>query len=345
MPLPILSLAVAAQAVLLSGAVGPDARVQRETWVMGTRLRVIAEGAVADDALAATEAVIREVERWDGLLSTWTPDTHVSRLNAAPVDTPVSLPAEVHALLLEARRWVGATEGAFDPAVGALVSAWDLRGDGRVPDAEMLRRAVAAVGLEAWSVDEHRPRARRRSALTWIDTGAFGKGAALRSAAKLARAAGSSDLRVSADLGGQLWAAAPHDRPWRVPVAHPVRRGEPVLELLLHDVSVATSGTSERRVDVGGQRFGHILDPRDGRPAPAWGTVTVVHEDALAADVLATALYVMGPDDGMRWLERHPDVAALFLDVRHGDVRFQWTAAMEPWLADRPIHFPEGKDP
>jgi thiamine biosynthesis lipoprotein len=96
---------------------------------------------------------------------------------------------------------------------------------------------------------------------------------------------------------------------------------------------VATSGTSERWAQVDGRRLGHILDPRTGRPAPAWGSVTVVHPDPLVADILSTALYVMGPDEGLRWLDDHPGIAALFLDVRDETVIPRWTGAMERWLA------------
>ena len=300
---------------------------------MGTRLRVVAEAARTDDARAATEMVVREMERQDRLLSTWVPSTETSRLNRAPAGEEVSISSELHALLLEARAWARVTGGAFEPAVGALVDAWDLRGEGRAPEAATLVRARAASGSTAWTVDPARAVAVRRDDRAWIDTGGFGKGAALRSAAKLLRADARDSVRLLADLGGQIWAAAPPDRPWTVPVAHPGDREEPVAELLLHDVSVATSGSSERWVEVDGRRYGHILDPRTGQPAPAWGAVTVVHPDAMAADVLATALFVMGPDEGPRWLASHPDVAALFLDAREDRLRLRWTPSMERWLS------------
>jgi len=117
-------------------------------------------------------------------------------------------------------------------------------------------------------------------------------------------------------------------------VSHPEHRATPAAWLLLHGVSAATSGTSERWIEVDGRRYGHILDPRTGWPVPAWGTVTVVHADALVADVLATALYVMGPEHGMRWLEGRPEVAALFLESQDGRLHGRWTPAMERWMDD-----------
>jgi thiamine biosynthesis lipoprotein len=305
--------------------------VEREAWAMGTRVRVVAEG---DAGLARTEVVLAEVERFDGLLSTWTPTTPLSRLNRAPVGAEVDLSSEVHGLLLEADRWAHATEGAFDPRIGSLIDAWDLRGAGRVPSADLLRQARAASGARAWRIDEGRPVVTRESERAWIDTGGFGKGAALRAAAERLSAEGPVSGRILADLGGQVWAEAPAERPWRVPVAHPDDRATPAAWLLLHDVSAATSGTSERWIEVDGRRYGHIVDPRTGWPVPAWGTVTVVHPDALVADVLATALYVMGPGEGMLWLERRPEVPALFLEPHEGRLQARWTPAMERWLDD-----------
>ncbi len=336
---PTVALLAAVQLALASPAgAGPEVRVEREAWAMGTRLHVVAE-APAGAARPATEAVLREVERLEALLSTWDPTTETSVLNGAPVGEPRPLSPELHALLAEAAAWSRTTGGAFDPVVGALVDAWDLRGEGRVPGPSELAAARAATGPEALAIlpdgaaVRHHPDA-------WLDTGGFGKGAALRSAAALLDEAGARRARV--DLGGQLWLAAPADEPWRVRVAHPADRTRPAAdpadapwaELVLHDVSVATSGTSERWVEVDGERLGHILDPRTGRPAPAWGTVTVVHPDPVAADVLATALYVLGPVEGPRWLERHhPGIAALFLEHRDDAVIPRWTGAMEPWLA------------
>ena len=80
-----------------------------------------------------------------------------------------------------------------------------------------------------------------------------------------------------------------------VQVADPRDRYRPLCRLFLTDGSASTSAASERFVEVGSERFGHIVDPRSGRPVPAWGSVTVVGTDPFGADALSTALFVMGP--------------------------------------------------
>ena len=119
---------------------------------------------------------------------------------------------------------------------------------------------------------------------------------------------------------------------WTVPVAHPARRAEPAAWLHLRDRSASTSSQSERFITVGGKRLGHILDPRTGKPVPAWGSVTVVAEDPAAADAVSTALLVLGPEAGAKWAERREDMGVLFLIERDGRVVPRWNHALVRYL-------------
>jgi len=119
------------------------------------------------------------------------------------------------------------------------------------------------------------------------------------------------------DLGGQVAVGGPAEAPWPVALAHPQHRDAVALRLHLAEGSLATSGGSERDVRVAGRTLGHVLDPRTGAPVSRRGSVTVWHGRALVADVLSTALYVMGPEAGLRWAEER-GIAACFLEP--GDV-------------------------
>ena len=316
---------LAFQSVALATTHGPTSvRVVRDTWAMGTRFVIVCEAPNQAEGEAATEIALREIERLERMLSTWDRSSELSGVNTAPLGSPLAVSPELGGLLAEAESWAERTGRAFDPSVGALVDAWGLRREGHEPNGAELAQALAATGPKVLSLVDGG--VIRHSAHGWLDAGAFGKGAALRSAALAGR--GSGVRRLLLNLGGQLWAEAPADAPWSIDVAHPTRRFEPVARLEVYGVSVATSGASERP--------GHILDPRSGLPAPAWGSVTVVSVDAVAADVLATALYVMGPVAGLEWARAQPDVAALFLELRDGATAASWTAAMEQWLVESP---------
>ncbi len=285
--------------------------VLRVAWLMGTEMRAVAcaeSRSVGMEALESAFAAVRRVER---RLSTWIEDSELSRLNSAPLGEWVELSRATLNLLAEVGDWVERTNGAFDPAVGALLDAWDMRGEGRVPAAAELARALVDTGIRHIELDRENGRARRLRDVR-LDAGAFGKGAGLRAAA--AALAASRVRSAVLEFGGQIEivSTAGPDVRWRIDVADPVRRGETAVQLRIGRASVATTGASERFVEVDGRKFGHVIDPRTGQPIPAWGSVTVVARDPVTADVLSTALFVMGPEAAENW-SRDLDVGVLLL--------------------------------
>ena len=298
---------------------------------MGTVLRI---GVAAPDrpaAIRAIEDAFQAVRGVDSLVSTWRSDSEIAHLNRAPQGVAVPLSAQLFAALDEVRRWQRETAGAFDPAIGALVDAWDLRGTGRKPSSAALARARSASGMHHFAFSESRGTVRRTHAAAWLDTGAFGKGLALRQARAALRSAGMTTALLN--FGGQVVAlGAGHGEGWIIPVAHPSRRSEPVARIRLLGASASTSAQSERFVTAGGERVGHVLDPRTGTPVPAWGSVTVIAEDPAVADAVSTALLVLGPDRGLRWARGRSDLGALFLIEHEGTLIRRWNAAFEKFL-------------
>ncbi len=300
--------------------------VRRQAYVMGTRATLaIAGGTHRDTALASLEQMLRVLETAERELSTWRSDSVLSRLNTHPVGAPLSMSDELCSVLLELDHWRDQTGGAFDPAVGALVSAWALRDGGRLPTPASLELARARSGLSFLHVTMDPCTVTRRADVT-VDAGGFGKGLALDRLLTLRPRYGSTSGpgRWMVDLGGQVAVSPVTERSelnshgstqsagWPVAVAHPVHRDQSVLELRLDSGSLAVSGGSERDRQVEGTRVGHILDPRRGVPANRPFSVAVWHPRALVADVLSTALYVMGVEEGLAWAEAHA-VAVCYL--------------------------------
>lgn len=277
----------------LLAAQGTAPSLERTVLAMGTELRLQLEGK--GDLSRASEAALAEAARIEGACSTWDPASSWSRLNAAG-GRPVALEPEWLALLGEMKTWQTRTEGAFDPALLALVRAWGLREGGRTPEGGILAEARRAAGAHLLELDPITGTARLAHPAAGVEEGGFLKGYALD---RMRHAVGSATGLL--DFGGQLLAWG---RSIPVSVADPLDRQRPRLSFRLHDASLSGSGTSER-----GR---HILDPRSGNPSPSWGSTAVVDPKALTADVLSTALYVLGPDAGLAWAERH-GVAAAFL--------------------------------
>jgi thiamine biosynthesis lipoprotein len=265
---------------------------------MGTELEISVAGADRAAALKASEMAVREIEGVERTLTTWRPGGPLERVNAARPGEAVPVGPELAALLAVVLDWSVRTDRAFDPTVLPLVRAWDLRGKGRIPDAALLTRALAATGGEHFRIDAARGEVRRLSPEAGVDEGAWGKGYALDRAAGALRRAGARTALL--DLGGQIFALGPAT----VAVADPLDRGRAVASLDVADESVSTSGNSERGLVVGRRRIGHLLDPRTGQPARDFGSVTVLAPSGLAADILSTAFFVLGPERGLELSEK-----------------------------------------
>ena len=310
-----------AGSVLAAGPVSA-VRIERSVYLMGTVARFAVDAADRAAGLAQLERMVRVVEAAEAELSTWRPDSVLGSLNRREIGEALDVPGAVCDLFDRLATWRDATGGAFDPAIGALIEAWDLRGEGRQPEDAALAAARRNAGWEHLALERGAPANRgpaecaiRRNANVTLDAGGFGKGEAID---RVRRAEDSEAGAWMIDFGGQV---AVSGASWPVAIAHPVRRNEPALEITLTEGSLATSGGSERDLMLGdGARIGHILDPRTGRPVPATPpfSVSVWHERALDADVLSTALYVMGPEDGIAWAEAR-GIAACFLVAEAAD--------------------------
>lgn len=321
---------------------GAAVSVERTAYLMGTRATLATRAGSRPQGLRTLAGMLEQLEAVEAALSTWRAESSLSALNRQPVGVPMPAPPALCRLLAELTEWREATGGAFDPAVGRLVAAWDLRGEGRRPSPETLERARRDTGLEHLELRRAPCRARRTRDVL-LDAGAFGKGAALERVAE--ELAGPAEPPWLIDLGGQIAVGGPARAPWPVALAHPRRRDEAALRLDLSEGSLATSGGSERDLHPDGTTLGHVLDPRTGTPVSRAGSVTVWHRRALAADVLSTALYVMGPEAGLEWAEAR-GIAACFLEpdaARPGAVSVRATTAFGERFPEATSAAPPGR--
>lgn len=286
---------------------------ERRVQIMGTWCRLVSYAPNRPESVRETEAFLRILEETEQELSTWRPGTELDRVNRQPVGAPSPLSRSLCGVLGEVMSWSGLTDYAFDPAIGRLVDAWGLRTGGRWPSATELSDARERSGIRHVRFDAQACTVVRDTDL-WVDSDAFGKGEGLDRVLTHAQREKASPSMI--DLGGQVavHGLPPNEAAWIVDIAHPVRRQEAALTVRLRAGSLSTSGGSERDVRSARGRIGHILDPRTGMPAVFGGSVSVWHERALIADILSTALFVMGPDDGLRWAEER-GLAVCFLSL------------------------------
>ena len=334
----LLSLRALLGAVLFVSSLSPatsaqQARVvvERQTYLMGTRAHLSTHAVTRASGLDLLDNLVGILESAEDELSTWRETSLLGRLNQHPVGTPFTAPAWLCALFETLQYWRQETHGAFDPAIGPLVEVWGLRSRGLIPSSSVLATARARSGLRLFDTGFPPCTVTRLGDVT-VDAGAFGKGLALD---RVAAADLASEQDWLVDLGGQVAVRRATGRPRSVALAHPVTRDRPVIEVSLESGSLAVSGGSERDQTVDAVTIGHILDPRTGRPVSRELSVVVWHQRALVADILSTALYVMGVHEGRAWAETH-GIAACFLvpaaDVVSGGPQAVELVATRPFI-------------
>ncbi len=255
-------------------------------------------------AMAAARA-IEEVRRIEAAYSRYRPDSIVSRLNAAAGGEALPVDDETAALLDFGATLHAESGGRFDLTSGVLRRAWDFRG-GRVPSAAAIAALRPLVGwsrVEWPSADALSPRRLRLPVAGMeLDFGGIGKEYAADRAAGVLGTLGVSHGWVN--LGGDIRVVGPQPdgRPWSFGIAHPRHKGAVIAGVSLAAGALATSGDYERCIEVDGQRFGHLLDARTGRPAADWQSVSVVAPACMAAGAAASIAMLMGPQ-APAWLQ------------------------------------------
>jgi thiamine biosynthesis lipoprotein len=270
-----------------------------------------------------------ELERVNAQMSTYRPDSELSRFNAAPGTDWMPVSPELAATVAAAKRIGAASGGALDVTVGPLVNLWgfgpDLSEDD-VPAPAAIAAGLDRTGLERLEVRLDPPALRKARADLYVDLSAIAKGHGADRVAAVLDTAGVDDLLV--EIGGELYGRGRNGRgePWRIAVERPQSDGRRVLRVVpLRNTGMATSGDYRNFFELDGVRYSHSIDPATGWPVRhELASVTVLADTAMEADGWATALLVLGPARGQA-LAESLGLAALFIE-RHDDDRLAVTA-------------------
>lgn len=254
----------------------------------------------------------------DSRMSTWRSDSELSLFNASPSTEWLTVSAEFCKVIEAALEVSEFTDGAFDITVGPLVNLWGFGpGDTKntAPPSDTLVSATRRrVGYEQLATDCAVPAVRKARADIYVDLSAYAKGYAVDRIASLLDEQELTDYLV--EIGGELRMRGKNasNQDWAIAVEKPAG-AERVVQSIVHltDQAMATSGDYRNFFEFEGQRFSHTIDSMTGRPVSHnAAAVTVVADSAARADALATALLVLGPDDGLAFAERE-GITAYFL--------------------------------
>ena len=308
---------------------------------MGTTWSVRFVGPSAPDLAQWQRGIQAQLDAVVAEMSTWEPDSELSRFNRAPPGTWQVLPPacfEVLTLGLDVARRSG---GACDPAAGALVNLWGFGPTLRYgepgfqpPTAAEVHAVHRRGGWQRLEIDTAGRRVLQPGGIE-LDFSGIAKGFGVDRVAAYLCSRGLHDHLV--EVGGELKGAGvkPDGQPWWVALEVPP--SESALDetvVALHGLSVATSGDYRRFFDWAGSRHTHTIDPRDGWPVRnGVASVTVLHPACVLADAWSTALTVLGPDEGLALADREHLAAHTIVRDANGRLRERWSRAFEDMMS------------
>ena len=296
----------------------PLQRISLNGETMGTRYSAVFYAAPGHDIEAIGATLHAAVDQVDCQMSSWKPASDLCRLNAAPEHTWIGVPDEL-IRVLEAGVQVGLqSRGRFDMGVGRLVEAWGFGPAPGTPGRPPAPQSHYHAAGEALYIDRAGGRVRKRWPLA-LDLCGIAKGFGVDQLAHCLDAWGIANYLVGIDGEMRARGSKPGAGAWAVALERPsygVREAGGVMEL--HDAAIATSGDYRRWRDVDGKRYAHTMDPARQQPVSnRIAAVTVVAPTCMLADAWATALLVLGEQDGVA-LARERAVDALFV-MRDGE--------------------------
>lgn len=314
-----------AVAVVLQACARPAIVIVLDGESMGSGWSVKYVGHQA--SAASTRAVIeRQLADIDAQMSTWKPQSDLSRYNTAPAGTWQRVPEDLFEVMQAAIALAADTQGAYDPTVGPLVELWGF-GPGKArrepPDRAAIDALRTRIGWQRVRFDVEHRRVFQAGGVH-VDLSSIAPGHALDRIAAELEARGITDYLI--EVGGELRAhgSKPGAQPWNVAIQrlldNDTADGSVDAQHLiaLRDAALGSSGDYRHFFEDGGRRYAHRIDPRTGYPLDnGVASVTVLRERGIDADPLATALSVLGIDAGMAYANER-GIAVLFI-VRDGE--------------------------
>ena len=289
---------------------------------MGTRYQVkISDLSRELNPTEIEQEVFAALDKVDQLMSTYKPDSDISRFNRAAIYQPVLIDKQTLSVIQQSKKIFELSRGAFDITVGPAVRLWgfgpELKNDSP-PSAAEIQQALARTGFHKIEINTQPP-SLTKIAEVEIDLSAIAKGYGVDQVAIVLKSYGIKHYLI--EVGGEIRVSGQNkdERPWRIGIETPslVRSGAQQA-VAIRDSSVATSGDYRNFFEYDGKRYSHTIDPATGRPVEHnLASITVITPSCAEADAYATAISVLGPDEGFK-LATEMNLSAYFL-LRDGE--------------------------
>jgi FAD:protein FMN transferase len=289
---------------------------KRAMKLMGNHFELSVVGNREDGALERIDAGVKEIQRIERLLTTFSEDSETSLINSHAGIAPVKVSQEVFDLIERCDRLSRITQGAFDITYGSIDKRlWNFDPSmTSLPDEKTAKKMVRLIDFRNIILDKATTSVMLKEKGMRIGFGGIGKGYAAEKAKAVMQAMDvhSGVVNASGDL--IAWGYQPDGKPWTIGIVDPDARGTVIGLLEITDMAVATSGNYEKFALIEGKRYSHTINPRTGLPVTGIKSVTVVCPYAEIADAMATPVMVMGVKAGMDLINQLDNLEAIVID-------------------------------
>ena len=270
---------------------------------MGTLFDITISHPDEKKAQKAIKKAFDEIQRIEFLASKYISKSEIAKINQSSAENAFRINIEVYELLRKSIHYSQISNGAFDITIGAIQDIWDFDNENHaIPFSETLLRSLPLVDYKNIVLEKNYYVRLKKNGIK-LDLGAVAKGYAVDRGIEIIR---NEDINNAILNGGgdlKCIGEKSSGSPWKIGVRHPRQPSSIIASLECKNISMATSGDYQKFFIKDGVRYHHLLNPENGMPAQGMQSVTILSKDAVMADAMATAVFVMGAEQGVKFIE------------------------------------------
>jgi thiamine biosynthesis lipoprotein len=290
----------------------------KDTLLMGGAFAFTALHANREVAKNAVNLGIAEVARIEALISSWQVSSQTSEINRNAGKQPVLVDKELFNLIERSLKISQLSQGYFDISFASIDKIWSFKGQSQeMPSDSLLAASVAYINYKDIVLNKATGTVFLKNPGMKIGFGAIGKGYAADKAKEVMLALGIEDGVVNA--GGDLlaWGYKGNGKVWSIGIADPNDKNRVLSNIEITNQAIVTSGDYEKYVLINDERYGHIINPKTGLPAKGIFSVTIIANSAEIADALATTVFVLGPEEGLKLIDYLEGVECIIVNSKN----------------------------
>jgi thiamine biosynthesis lipoprotein len=288
----------------------------RELKLMGNRFALTVVAHTEPWANAMIDEGIREIQRIEKVLTTFSDDSETNLINRNAGIQPVKVSDEVYHIIERSIRISSITQGAFDITYGSIdKTLWNFDVHmTSLPSLDNAKKMVRLINYKNIVLDTENQTVFLKEKGMRIGFGGIGKGYAAEMAKEVMKNKGVTSGIVNASGDLITWGRQPDGKAWTVGIVHPDYKSYPFSYLNVSDMAVATSGNYEKYAVINGKKYSHTIDPRTGLPVSGIKSVTIISPNAEISDAMATPVMVLGIDKGLDLINQLKQVECVIID-------------------------------